>query len=68
MKAVLRNNLRLIRNGDGREELFDFATDRTERIDLATMPEHQGDLQMLREALRALLISPSSPATLSTTR
>ena len=68
MKAVLRNNLRLIRNGDGREELFDFATDRTERIDLAARPEHQGDLQMLREVLQALLISPSSPATLSTTR
>ena len=68
MKSVLRNNLRLIRNGDGREELFAFATDRTERIDLATMPEHQGDLQMLREALQALLTSPSSPATLSTTR
>jgi arylsulfatase A-like enzyme len=66
MKSVLRNNLRLIRNGDGREELFDFATDRNERVDLATRPERQGDLQMLREALQALAATRSSPTTLST--
>jgi len=65
MKSVLRNNLRLIRNGDGREELFDFASDRDERSDLATMPERQGDLQMLREALQALSASRSPPAALS---
>ena len=51
MKSVLLNNLRLIRNGDGREELYDFATDRTERFDLAMKPEHQRDLQMLRNML-----------------
>ena len=45
MKAVLQNNLRLIRNGDGREELFDFANDRTDSHDLAAEPEHQADLE-----------------------
>ncbi len=61
MKAVLQNNLKLIRNGDGREELYDFANDRTDSRDLAAMPEHQGDLKALRAALDALAASRSSP-------
>jgi len=61
MKAVLQNNLRLIRNGDGREELFDFANDRIDSRDLAAMPEHQDDLKQLREALRQLAASRSPP-------
>jgi arylsulfatase A-like enzyme len=60
MKAVLQNNLRLIRNGDGREELFDFANDRADSRDLAAAPEHQNDLKMLREALQRLATSQSS--------
>jgi hypothetical protein len=65
MKSVLRNNLRLIRNGDGREELFDFADDLDERTDLAKVPERRGDLQLLREALSAMLPPPTSAIPIS---
>jgi len=65
MKAVLQDNLRLIRNGDSREELFDFANDPAESRDLAALPGHQGDLKRLREALQSLVASRSSSPTLS---
>ena len=66
MKSVLLNNLRLIRNGDGREELYDFATDRTERLDLATKPEYQRDLQMLRNTLAAIAPVPATQTSIAT--
>jgi arylsulfatase A-like enzyme len=61
MKAVLQDNLRLIRNGDGREELYDFANDRTDSHDLAAVAQYQGNLETLRAALEALAASRSPP-------
>ncbi len=54
MASVLDGGLRLIRNGDGREELFDFTGDRDERADLAGEPGRAADLRSLRGALEAL--------------
>jgi arylsulfatase A-like enzyme len=65
MKAVLQDSLRLIRNGDGREELFDFTHDRTDSRDLVALPEHQEDLKTLRETLSTLAASRSATPTLS---
>lgn len=54
MKSVLVDTLRLIHNGDGREELFDFAHDRTDQNDLAQKPEQQDALARLRGALKEM--------------
>ncbi|MEO8294435.1 MAG: sulfatase [Gemmatimonadota bacterium] len=54
MKAVLMDNRRLIRNGDGREELYDFANDRTDQRDLAALPAEADMLAALRRALESL--------------
>ncbi len=62
MKAVLQNNLRLIRNGDGREELYDFANDRTDSHDLAADAGTPRDLEKLRATLDALAASRSPPS------
>ena len=63
MKAVLQNSMKLIRNGDGSEELYDFANDRADSVDLAGMPEHQADLKALRKVLDTLAASVSSMPT-----
>ncbi len=55
MKALVHQGMRYIRNGDGREELYDFAADRWERINLAASPDRQQALADARAALdRAL--------------
>jgi arylsulfatase A-like enzyme len=54
MKAVLIQDRRMIRNGDGREELYDFAKDRTDQVDLSARPEEKDVLASLREALQAI--------------
>ena len=55
MKAIVHNGFRYIRNGDGREELYDFARDPWERTDLGSLPAHRADLEAAREAVNRLL-------------
>jgi hypothetical protein len=57
MKSLVHRGMRYIRNGDGREELYDFAADRWERNNLVAMPEHQDVLAEARAALTSLLTS-----------
>ncbi len=55
MGALVHQQLRYIRNGDGREELYDFAGDPWEQEDLAGLPEWQQALADARAALDRLL-------------
>jgi arylsulfatase A-like enzyme len=57
MTSVVHQGLRYIRNGDGREELYDFTQDRWERNNLVAVPEHQKALIESRAALASLLTS-----------
>jgi len=54
MKSVLIHDMRLISNGNGREELYDFRQDRKDSVDLAAVPTRQDVLVSLRAALRNL--------------
>lgn len=67
MKSILIDSMRLISNGDGREELYDFLRDQTDSVDLATRPERQDVLASLRLALKNLFPQrrPVQPATAS---
>jgi hypothetical protein len=53
MIAVAEDGLRLIRGGDGREELYDFVHDPFEHHDLIDDPDRQGDAGRLRRLLDA---------------
>jgi len=55
MRAVVWDGGRLIRRGDGYEELFDFNRDSSETRNLATSPEAGARLEQLREALKTLV-------------
>ncbi len=55
MRAMVHEGVRYIRNGDGREELYDRAADPGERTNLATLPEHQQALADVRAALDRLM-------------
>jgi arylsulfatase A-like enzyme len=48
MQSVMAGGMRYIRNGDGREELYDFAHDPWETTDLVTKPGHQSALDEAR--------------------
>jgi arylsulfatase A-like enzyme len=54
MSSLVVDGLRYIRNGDGREELYDLDRDPDERQDLAGLAEHQPSLAAARARLRAL--------------
>ena len=54
MKSLLIEDMRLISNGDGREELYDFLRDRKDSLDLAAEPGRQDVLASLRLALKNL--------------
>jgi arylsulfatase A-like enzyme len=54
MKSILIEDMRLISNGDGREELYDFLNDRKDSLDLAAVPARQDVVTSLRAALRGL--------------
>ncbi len=54
MTSLVYQGLRYIRNGDGREELYDFTEDRWERNDLSTAPERQAALLEARAAAQRL--------------
>ncbi|MBL8851002.1 MAG: sulfatase [Planctomycetaceae bacterium] len=53
MRSVRLGDLKLIRNEDGGEELFDLASDPDEAVNLAALPEHAATLQELRDMLNA---------------
>ncbi len=67
MRAVVLNGLRLIRRGDGREELFDFDHDTAEGRDLSNQKGETAGLEELRAALDQLLLGERS-GTLSSRR
>lgn len=54
MKSILIDNMRLISNGDGREELYDFTRDRKDSLDLVADPARRDALVSLRAALAHL--------------
>ena len=60
MKSVLLNGYRLIRNGDGQLELYDFARDTMELTDLSKDSSHQAVRDQSMRALEA--IAPLPPA------
>jgi arylsulfatase A-like enzyme len=51
MKSLFQNGLHYIRNGDGVEELYDFANDPREERNLANSPQHAAALQRMREVV-----------------
>jgi arylsulfatase A-like enzyme len=55
MFAVLHNGLYLIRQGDGREQAFDFRRDPAEQQDLVNDPAAQSAVEETREVLDALI-------------
>ena len=57
MYALARGNWRYIRNGDGREELFDIEHDANELHDLSASRDLSGVLLSMRAALEAALAS-----------
>jgi arylsulfatase A-like enzyme len=59
MFAVLDGGLRLIRNGDGASELYDFDRDPAERMNLARDSSHQNSLARLAHLVDS--IRPRQP-------
>jgi arylsulfatase A-like enzyme len=55
MRAIVLEGRRLIRSGDGDEELFDFENDADEGDDLSDAPAASSTLEQLHAALRAAL-------------
>jgi arylsulfatase A-like enzyme len=60
MKALTLNGIRYIRNGDGREELYDLTSDPWERENLISLPDRQTALHAARAVIQQL-VSPSGP-------
>jgi hypothetical protein len=58
MHGLTKNGYHYIRNGDGREELFDLGSDPTEQKDLSRSPNGGPALEQFRNALQTVL--PSS--------
>jgi hypothetical protein len=55
MKSIVSDGMRYIRNGDGAEELYDIASDRWERHDLAERAEWSAALGDTRTRLQQWL-------------
>lgn len=55
MWALIEQRLALIRNGDGREEVYDFLTDRAQQHDIASPIDAHSDTARLRVALDTYL-------------
>lgn len=60
MASVVGSTLHYIRNGDGREELYDFTSDPLEQRDLVPGREHQESLAVLRFTLDSVLAKGKS--------
>lgn len=59
MSSIVHQGVRYIRNGDGREELYDFVSDPWERNNLVAAPERQQALAEARAALQRVLAGGS---------
>lgn len=59
MTSIVRGTLHYIRNGDGREELYDFTSDPLEQRDLVPGREQQDALAALRFSLDSVLAKPN---------
>lgn len=57
MKALTVAGVRYIRNGDGREELYDLTSDPWERENLVSAPDRQAALLAARAAIQRLISS-----------
>jgi hypothetical protein len=58
MRSVVINGMHYIRNGDGREELYDFQHDVAEAVNLAGRPQSAAVLEAARHAVDSLTGSP----------
>ncbi len=61
MKALLKDTLHYIRNGDGREELYNVMTDPWERLDISQTEEGGRELPGFRKCLEEVLDSRAIP-------
>ncbi|MBA3557835.1 MAG: sulfatase [Gemmatimonadaceae bacterium] len=59
MASIVRGTLHYIRNGDGREELYDFTSDPLEQRDLVPGRQQQDALAALRFSLDSVLAKPN---------
>jgi arylsulfatase A-like enzyme len=55
MTSLIANGFHYIRNGDGREELYDFDKDPAEKNDLAASDQYRQALERMRESLESSL-------------
>ncbi len=55
MQSLVAGGWRYIRNGDGREELYDFERDPAERTDLAAMPDQRPVLTAFRATVAPIV-------------
>jgi arylsulfatase A-like enzyme len=55
MKSLVANGMHYIKNGDGREELYDFENDPAEERDLANSKEGRQKLEEFRRSLESIL-------------
>lgn len=58
MASVVIDGHRYIRNGDGREELYDFDRDPMERTDLAAQDSAIVRFSLFRRALEEMRLAP----------
>jgi arylsulfatase A-like enzyme len=62
MASLFAGNFHYIRNGDGREELYDLSTDPDELTDLSASPDHRPVLEQMRASLAEDLSEARLPA------
>ena len=55
MKSLVMDGMHYIKNGDGREELYDFESDPAEERDLAGSEEGRRALERFRRSLMTFL-------------
>jgi arylsulfatase A-like enzyme len=61
MRALVGDSLHYIRNGDGREELYNVVTDPWERVDISQTEAGQRELPRFRKCLEDMLNTRAAP-------